>query len=58
MTYTIDLVERPNATWRWRAYGDHGTVRFADGGADSIEAAVDAAKTALLVEHRNRLATE
>lgn len=56
MTYTIDLIERANTKWQWMAYDNQGTARFADGVEGSIEAAIDAAKTALLVEHRVKLA--
>jgi hypothetical protein len=51
MTYTIDL-DGSDGRWRWMLYTRGGTIRLGDGSADSIEAAVDAAKTQMLVEHR------
>ena len=54
--YTIDLDGR-DGRWRWMLYTQGGAVRLADGSAESIEAAVDVAKTRMLVEHRAEAAT-
>ena len=51
MSYTLDYVATEDG-WTWRMYERGGTAFVVEGKATSIEAALDAAKTALLVHHR------
>lgn len=55
MTYTIDIKLFPDYHWRWSIYDRGGSRHVTDGRADSIEEALDHAKTELLVLHRAEL---
>ena len=52
MTYTLDYA-RTDSGWTWRMYERGGSVLVTSGNAASIESALDDAKRALLVHHRD-----
>ena len=52
-TYTIDL-RGEDDVWQWKLYKVGGSFLVDDGDEDSVEAAVDAAKTRMLIEHRSQ----
>ena len=51
-SYTIDLVSTMAGRWGWSLYDNGGSNKLDQGYADSVEAASDAARMAMLVEHR------